>query len=275
MQVRHPTFDLAGAVPHWGDDVEACTVINGGAIIPPPIERYLIRVVRRAKAELDPVADADLLADVEVFTKQEGQHLRLHTDYLEMLRLGGYPRIRDHEAAFEADLEGFLVERDLGWNLAYAEAFESSGTAMAAAWLDGRLAELCGDHGSEVMRLWRWHLAEEFEHRRVVHDLMARLLGADEALRLCREVVAWGRDHFSNHAAAATAYLYSVDRAGMTDDEVAASVERELATWVAYGTVFGDALAWVFAPDYDPGAVPEPPGYAEAIAARRPGGPHG
>lgn len=267
MQVRQPTFDLAAATPHWGDHADACNVINGGAVIPPPIERYLIKVMRQGRQQLDPVADADLVADLAVFSKQEGQHLKVHTDYLEMLRLGGYPRIRDHEAAFEADLEQFLATRDLGWNLAYAEAFESTGTAMAEAWLDGHIAALCGDRGSEPMRLWMWHMAEEFEHRRVVHDVMDRLLGPEEAFRLRTEVVAFGRDHFSNHAAAAVAYLYEVDRAAMSEAEVAASLEREVATWLAYGEVVGDAMGWVFERGYDPGAVPAPAGYAPILAA--------
>ena len=142
MQVRFPTFDLAGSVPHWGDNVEACTVINGGAIIPPPIERYLIKVMRQAKKLLDPEDDADLLEAVAVFNKQEGQHLKLHTEYLEMLRTNGYPRIREYEAAFEADLDDFLATKDLAWNLGYGEGFESSGPALAAGWMDGPIQEL-------------------------------------------------------------------------------------------------------------------------------------
>ncbi len=45
-------------------------VINAGAIIPPPIERYLIKVMRLAKQELDPVADADLLEDIASSTSR-------------------------------------------------------------------------------------------------------------------------------------------------------------------------------------------------------------
>ena len=51
--------------------------------------------------------------------------------YLEMLRTKGHPRIREYEAAFESDPETFLATKDLEWNLAYGEGFESSGPAMA------------------------------------------------------------------------------------------------------------------------------------------------
>ncbi len=59
-------------MPHWGDRAAVCNVINGGAIIPAPIERYLIKLLRRAKRELDPVRDAALLDDISVFNPQEG-----------------------------------------------------------------------------------------------------------------------------------------------------------------------------------------------------------
>jgi predicted metal-dependent hydrolase len=265
--VRHPTFDFDTAVPHWGDNAEACAVFNGGAVIPPPIERYLIKVMRQAKAHLDPVADADLLADIATFNKQEGQHLRLHTDYLEMLRTNGYPRIREYEAAFEADLDEFLATKDLAWNLAYGEGFESSGTAMAEGWLDGHIAALCGDHGSVPMALWMWHMAEEFEHRSVVHDVMARVLGAERSFELRSTTGAWARDHYGNHAGAAVAYLLEVDRATMTDDEVAASVAREQDAWVSVGMIVGDSLNAIFDRDYDPSAVATPAGYASILAA--------
>ncbi len=267
MKVRHPQFDLEGSIPHWGDNVEACTVINAGGVIPPPIERYLIKVMRQAKGELDPVADADLLAAISVFSKQEGQHLKLHADYLEMLRLAAYPRIREYEAAFEADLEGFLAGEDLAWNLAYGEGFESSGAALASGWLDGHIQALCGDHGSEPMRLWIWHMAEEFEHRSVVHDVLHRLYGPDRAYELRTTVGQFARGHYGDHAARAAAYLFEVDRTSMSDEERAASVEREGRAWLALGEIGGDNFGWIHDRAYDPAKVPEPEGYARILAA--------
>lgn len=267
MKVRYPEFDLAGSVPHWGDNVEACTVINAGGIIPPPIERYLIKVMRQAKKQLDPVADADLLEAVSVFSKQEGQHLKLHTDYLEMIRAGGYPRIREYEAAFEADLGRFLADRDLAWNLAYGEGFESSGPALASGWLDGAIQALCGDRGSEPMRLWMWHMAEEFEHRSVVHDLLHRLYGPERAYELRTTVGEFARGHYGDHAAGAAAYLFEVDRAGMSEEEQAGSIDREAQAWLALGEIGGANFGWIHDPGYDPAAVPEPEGYARVLAA--------
>lgn len=266
MQVRHPDFDLSASVPLWGDHLEAVQVVNAGGVIPPPIERYLIKVLRRAKAELDPVADADLIRDIGLFSKQEAQHFKLHTDYLEMIERNGYPRIREFEAAFEADLDGFLATKDLAWNLAYGEGFESSGAAMAAAWLDGAMAEHCGDRGSVPMQLWVWHLAEEFEHRTVVHDVMHRLLGAERAFELRSTVGAWARSHYGDHTARAAAYLLGVDRATMTPEAVEASRGREVEAWLGMGAMVGDALDWILDPDYDPRDVPTPDGYGPTLA---------
>jgi predicted metal-dependent hydrolase len=267
MKVRHPDFDLAGSVPHWGDNVEACTVINGGAIIPPPIERYLIKVMRMARQELDPVADADLIEAMGLFNKQEGQHYRLHTAYLQMLEAKGYPHIRQFEAGFEADLEEFLATRPLDWNLGYGEGFESSGPALAAGWMDGPIQELCGDHGSEVMALWRWHMAEEFEHRCVVHDVLHRLFGPERAYELRTTVGEFARGHYGDHAGRAATYMFEVDRSTMTEEEVAVSTEREMAAWVGLGAIGGDNFGWIHDRDYHPADVPEPEQYESLLAA--------
>jgi predicted metal-dependent hydrolase len=267
MQVRFPAFDFRSSSPAWGANREAVAIINAGAIIPPAIERYMIRVMRRARQALDPVADADLLADIDVFNKQEGQHHKLHASYLNMLRDGGFPRIVEFEAAFIADLERFLATESLAWNLSYCEGFESQGAAMAEAFVDGHVQALCGDEGSVPMQLWMWHLAEEFEHRSVVHDVLHRLYGPDEAYALRTAGATFNRSHLAEHTAVAAAYIYEVDREGMTPAEVEASVARETAAWIGMGEAFGDRLNWVFERDYDPGPIAAPRDY-HAILAR-------
>ena len=266
MQVRHPDFDLSTSTPHWGDHAEAVTVVNAGGIIPGAIEGYMIRLMHRVKRELDPVGDSALLADIEVFNKQEGQHLRVHNAYLEMLRVGGYPRIREFEADFAADLDRFLATESLAWNLGYSEGFESTGAAMASAWVDGAIQELCGDHGSVPMEIWRWHLAEEFEHRSVVHDVLHRLFGPDEALALRTAGSDFGRDHFGNHTAAAAAYMFEIDRADLAPAELAESIERETDAWIGLGLAAGDGLQWVYRPDYDPSTIAAPLDYDITLA---------
>jgi uncharacterized protein len=266
LTVRYPTFDFSDSSPRWGDNDEAVVIINAGAIIPPSIERYLIRVMRQAKKLLDPVADADLIRDIELFNKQEGQHLKIHSDLVALLRDNGYPRIVEFEAAFAADLAGYLETKPLDWNLAYCEGFESTGVALAEAWINGHVKELCGDHGSEVMRLWMWHMAEEFEHRSVVHDVLERLYGHENAFELRKSGADFNRQHNAEHAVAAAAYLHEVNRQGMSPDELEASQAREMDAWIAMGEASAEGMTWVYQEDYDPGKVAPPRDYEALLA---------
>jgi hypothetical protein len=258
MLVRTPTFELSHSPTQWGDNAEAVAFVNGVGIIPAAVERYLIRVLRQAKKLLDPVADADLIRDVDLFNRQEGQHLKAHAEYLLWLRDNGYPRITEFEAAFEADLQEFLASKPLDWNLSYCEGFESAGLASSYAWVDGLVAELCGDHGSAPMQMWMWHNAEEFEHRCVVHDVMERIYGPERAFELRVQGADFERPHMRAHSAAAQQYVLEVVREGMTPDEHLASVERENAMLSALADATLANMLWVYEADYSPAHVPVP-----------------
>ena len=43
MQVCYPEFDFKNSTALWADNVEVVIAINAGAIVPTPIERYMIR----------------------------------------------------------------------------------------------------------------------------------------------------------------------------------------------------------------------------------------
>ena len=175
MQVRYPKFDFSTTKPHWCDNPEHAQMINGGNIIPAYIEPFLIKVMRRAKQELDPVADAELIADIDVFNKQEGQHLKMHGGMMTMLRENGYSGMKPIEEAYEADYDRFLAEKSLPWLLAYCDGFEAFGAASAEPWLDGAITSDLSGADPQVTELFRWHLAEEFEHRTVCNRLYHRL----------------------------------------------------------------------------------------------------
>jgi predicted metal-dependent hydrolase len=265
LTVRKPRFDFTDSVPHWGDNVEAVTIFNSGAIIPTPIERYLIRVMRMAKQQLDPVTDSELIETIDLFNKQEGQHHKLHNDLMAMLTAKGYPRLREFEAAFDADLKEFLATKSLAWNLAYCEGFESTGCALAEAWIDGGIKEICGDHGSIPMQLWMWHMAEEFEHRSVVHDVLHRIYGTEEAFELRKQGAAINRQHNAEHALAAAVYITEIDQAHMTSREVEQSNARALEAAMAVAELSATEFQWVFDPDYDPASISPPRNYERVI----------
>src|ERR1700733_8689890 len=175
MQVRHPTFDLTGMRAHWAPNHEWVQHINATGIVPSAIEPFLIKVMRRGKAELDPVVDAELIADVEIFNRQEAQHYKMHELFNDAVEGDGYPDFHRYDNALKADYAEFLSTKDLEWLLAYCEAFESIVAVGAGQWVDLGWGDYLHGGDPRVVKLWRWHLAEEYEHRTVVHRLFHRI----------------------------------------------------------------------------------------------------
>jgi predicted metal-dependent hydrolase len=140
---------------------------------------------------------------------------------------------------------------------------------MARAWVDGDVAAVCGDHGSVPMEMWRWHLAEEFEHRAVVHRVLHRLYGAGKAFALRKSGADFNRAHLAGHSAQAAAYLHGSTGAGSTSRRSRPRCSASRA-WLAIGTCFGAALGWVYEPDYDPATISPPRDYEATLAAYTP-----
>ncbi|KQM03251.1 putative metal-dependent hydrolase [Frankia sp. CpI1-P] len=271
MRVRSPEFDFTDVSPRWGANLEAVHLVNAQGIIPAYIEPFLIKVMRRAAEELDPLVDAELLHDIDLFNRQEGQHYRLHRAFNAMVRDGGYPDMTDYEAVFERDYEHFLRTRSLRWLLAYCEGFETIGSTGAELWVDGLMETELGAPPSPAADLWKWHLAEEYEHRTVVNRVYHRLYGRPRLvawLYRARGIVTASR-HLNRRTSPLRRYLLDVDRRGMTDEQRRQSEEREAATARKLGTANLRRLARAFSPFYDPATTPPPAGQ-QAILARYP-----
>jgi uncharacterized protein len=160
VQVRQPRFDFSDVDPIWADDVAAVHGINAQGIVPAYIEPFLIKVMRRAKAELDPLEHADLLRDIDVFNKQEAQHFKFHAALNQRVREHGYAGMVEFERSYEAEYDQMLATRSLRWLVAYCEGFESMGLAAAPMFVDGGLEESLPGADPTVLALWKWHLAE-------------------------------------------------------------------------------------------------------------------
>jgi predicted metal-dependent hydrolase len=232
MQVRYPKFDFTGTAPHWCDNPEHAQMINAGNIIPAYIEPFLIRVLRRAKQELDPVADAELIADIDLFNKQEGQHLKMHGAMMTMLRNNGYADMKPIEDAYQADYERFLNEKSLPWLLAYCDGFEAFGATAAEKWIDGAIEKDLHGADPQVIELFRWHLAEEYEHRTVCHRLYHRLGHTDGRVKFyLRRVYGafYAAKHMQGYSAQLAEFLLAKDRENMAPEALEASKAREKA----------------------------------------------
>jgi len=268
MKVRRPEFDFTGVDPHWSPNHEFAQMINAGAVVPTYIEPFLIKVMKRAKDLLDPVLDAELIADIEIFNKQEAQHFRLHGNFNKVVRESGYPKMAEYEAALVADYDLWLQTKSLRWLVAYCGGFESLGPLVATMWVDNKWSHYLQGADPRPADLWTWHFAEEFEHRTVVHRVWTRLYGRHRVIAYLYRVYGFFYllTHLGKHMGALRKYLIAEDREHMSDGDLAASVatERKLDR---ENVRFQLAGLRILSPFYDPENAPRPANL-DAVLAR-------
>ncbi len=143
----------------------------GMSLLLPYLEPYLIRTMRAARPRLHA---PELVADLDSFVGQEGQHYRQHMLFNERWRRPGYEGLAELERELDADYRRFSEQESLAFNLAYAEGFEALTTAMALAFAQ---REKRGWHPA-ALDLFEWHLCEELEHRAVAFDVYEHVIGS-------------------------------------------------------------------------------------------------
>lgn len=264
MKVRSPGMDFSKIRPHWARIPEFAQSYNAFSIVPAHIEPYLMKVMRRAKDVLDP-EHARLHDDIAVFNKQEMEHCKHHVAFNRALYEAGYEGMKAIEKPYQQDYVRFLKDKSLRFNVAYCEGFEALGCASAQAFFEDLDEYLAGADG-EALDLWKWHLAEEFEHREVCYQVYKTLYGNGPFAYLYRVAVfIYAVRHIGSYTGRVQKYLLDVDRASMTEAERQASLEREkvLAKRVAKKS-FKRLLA-VLSPFYDPGKRKPSPGMQEIL----------
>ena len=143
----------------------------GISLLLPHLEPYLIRSMKRAKEH---VRDPELLADLEAFNGQEGQHYRQHVRFNEAMGLPEIEALKELEGAIEADYQRFTRSKSLRFNLAYAEGFEAFTTALSRFSFETGLLDRVHPAARD---LFLWHLVEELEHRTVAFDVYEHVCG--------------------------------------------------------------------------------------------------
>lgn len=173
MQVRNLKFAVGDRTPRvWHPAGRAVTLFfDNLSVFFPAGETFFITSV---KAFRDRVERGSALDDeVKGFTAQEGMHSREHRRYNAMLVEQGFPVV-DMEKRVERILD-FARRLPKRWQLSATCALEHF-TALLADYLlgDPRLLE-----GADpvMSALWKWHAAEENEHKAVAYDVY-RLVGA-------------------------------------------------------------------------------------------------
>ena len=138
----------------------------------PAGERFFVRSVR---AHLAAVNDPALLAAVRAFSGQEGIHGREHARYNAMLR-AHYPA-EEMEKRVEALLRFVEKRAPKRWQLAATCALEHFTSLLAHFVLDDpRMLE---GANATMAALWRWHAAEENEHKAIPFDVYLAAGGND------------------------------------------------------------------------------------------------
>lgn len=269
MIVRYPRIDYSKIRAHWAPNIAFAQHQNATSIIPAPVEPWLIKLLQRAKDKLPP-DHIELDAEMTAFIGQESQHFRQHRMFNKVIAAQGYPRLPEFEKQLANDLEGFLKNRSLKFLLAYADGFESLGAVQGGIWF-GKMDHLLEGADENAVALWKWHMAEEFEHRevcfRIYHAIYSRGLwgkiwnGYFYRIYGCL----YAMMHLQGYMARMFQYLIDQDRAGMSEAEKIQLDADVKALKKFQLTKFFPQLLKNFLPWYNPGRKPTPVGLFEYL----------
>lgn len=235
---------------------------NSAALLFPYLEPFLIKVLKAARERLDPEKHAQLLADIAVFNQQEANHYQTHARQNAVLR-EQYEGLEPFEAAIRSDFDAFLRERSLVENLAYCEGFECLGPIAAEFYFD-RADEILAGADPAASELWRWHLAEEFEHRRVCYEAFHALRGGYVA-RL-RGFFAF-LSHFMGHSAGVRRHMQEQDeRAGRVDQSEQTRRRSSRLFWQQMRFILPRMIG-ILMPWYTPARIADLPSVDRYLAA--------
>jgi hypothetical protein len=192
-EARDIRFDLEGVPRDWHGGERARTrYFDNLSVFFPPGERFFVTSVKAHRARAIAAAP-HLDAAVRAFCAQESFHGREHSRHSDRLRALGYP-IDDMEQKVTQLIARWSARFPPIWHLAATCALEHY-TALLAhyALADPRVFE---DAHPVMAELWRWHAAEESEHKAVAFDVYEAVGGTYGVRALSMAVVSvlfWGK----------------------------------------------------------------------------------
>jgi uncharacterized protein len=274
--VRFPRIDYSNVPAHWTRNIAFAQDRNAASLIPTPVEPWLIRILQTAVTKLGD-RDAGLRENVKAFIGQESQHFRQHRLFNKRLIAQGYPELAKFEKALADELGEFERTRSLKFLLAYADGFESLGAVAGSVWFE-HSDEFLEGADPDATALWKWHMAEEFEHRSVCFDFYKALY--------CRGLInavvngyfyriygfVFAMRHLNGHIQRMRNYLFDIDRRSM-DDAQKRRLERDMKAYQALHRrhtlpqLLKNLLPW-----YDPARKRTPRGLTAYLSRFEPGG---
>ncbi|GGK62069.1 metal-dependent hydrolase [Nocardia camponoti] len=176
LRARNVGFDWSGIDPRWMPrEPVASHLVSALNMLLPAGERMFIETYRQA---LPYVRDEKLRADMLGFIGQESMHAQTHAKALdEVLRannidVGPYVRQMDYlfgQTLGPRTINGRVAEQRLVERIAFIACLEHF-----FAWLGDWVLNAdweSFDADPRMVDLFRWHGAEEVEHREVAHDV--------------------------------------------------------------------------------------------------------
>lgn len=174
MHVRVPDIQPGEGPLVWSRVPEFALAYNGYSAVIPYVEYYLNGVMNQVRSEH--CAQQPALRDmIGTFVKQEITHAQYHVRYNERL-FALVPELKPLVDGVVADLKRQRETRSLAFNAAYCAGFESIATFDARYIHEECDAYFEGAHPGGA-NLLLWHVAEEFEHRAVCHDVFTAVSG--------------------------------------------------------------------------------------------------
>jgi len=169
LTVRRPRLDLSGDVPrYWnGGDPFATHYLNALSSVFPDGEAFFVRSVQRFRESID---EPVLLREIQGFAGQEAQHSQQHDRHLQLLDAQGYTALVRLNRMADAGMR-FGNRHWPRFSLASTAALEHLTALLARRILaDGSTFTAAMD--PRMAALWRWHAAEEAEHKSVAFDVL-------------------------------------------------------------------------------------------------------
>ncbi len=250
LGVRWPNFDFTDADVVWSSNPECSMIWNANSTSAPIVEPWLNRVMMLAKKQIASrdKDKEDLLKVIDDFVRQESNHYRMHIEFNKVLDKAGYVMPMASEEKMKNDLRDMTRDRSLAFNAAYCAGFENF-TLFTAKFMFENATDLFEDGGPPGTDLWLWHMAEEYEHRSVCHDVFAAVSG-NYFIRIYG--MAYSAFHLNRCMSGVIKSFLERYREGMTDEERVQSVRREKDYKRRYTFYFLPRMLAILVPFYNP-----------------------
>ena len=177
---RDRSHDIANHLKgDWlGDNPFLTAFFNTLSITFPAGEKFFIDSVRHYRGD---ISDPKLNADIRGFCGQEGFHRREHQRYNEALA---------QARGYDLDKLERAMTRRLAWAQRKMSPLSNLAATVAIEHLTAVFAERLLDENSilktaepAMRELWRWHSAEEMEHKAVAFDVYLQVGGSEKQRR--------------------------------------------------------------------------------------------